>query len=643
MNDSNGAAERIGKMSDGEEGEDANEVRGGEAVKEIHDEEAVKEIHDEEAVKEIHDEEAVKEIHDEEAVKEIHDEEAVKEIHDEEAVKEIHDEEAVKEIHDEEAVKEIHDGEAVKEIHDGEAVKEIHDEEAVKEVHGEEDANEARNDKIVKEGLNADGTVEDEGTNEIPDAESDVEDEWENEFPDVEGDMQGDNGDNINEANTVNSNINDCSRISGQAHRKNVRQFCKLKRKYSCLGRRNRTSYKYRRSKKKKSRYAYFTKSVLVFFGNGMKYAKGRYARLKTYCQETFPNLNFKYGLYVLVAYVSINVMLFLFSIFLYFVMYCYVIPQNKYVYPINFSLAKNPIEDYLKNKYYESGKNIVENSHYPSMNKSEEIFLKHLNSVKGEIINSIRNKDPCCCSEKWNYRSYSSFPFLNRKDTSLNNQKEHFFDNELDFKYLQNNILTGQVNFQHISGEKKVYNEKNFFTFFIPIWRKQKISKLKIRKGYKIDIFLNISYMNNDYNDKFNFLQLETEIYDNKDHILLRNEKLHINNKNYDFINKLHLLFNTPFYFFNLFNRKTTQISLINDYEYVTDIKKVRIYLYPPIQMYEAYIIVVVYVNFIYYYMYKYPFLFFYVFVFLLSSFLIFLNTVFFLFGGLYYYSQIY
>ncbi|SBT75342.1 conserved Plasmodium protein, unknown function [Plasmodium ovale] len=584
MNDSNGAAERIGKMSDGEEGEDANEVLGGETVKEIHDEEAVK-VHDKEAVK----------------------------------------------VHDKETVK----------VHDKEAVK-VHDKEAVK-VHGEEDTNEARNDKVVKEAPNVDGTVEDEWTNEIPYVESDVEDEGTNEIPDVESDMLGDNGDNMNEANTVNPSINDCSRISGQAHRKNVRQFCKLKRKYSCLGRRNRTSYKCRRSKKKKSRYAYFTKSVLVYLGNGMKYAKRKYARLKTYCQETFPNLNFKSGLYVLVAYVSINVLLFLFSIFLYFVMYCYVIPQNKYVYPINFSLAKNPIEDYLKNKYYERGKNIVENSHNPSMNKSEEIFLKHLNSVKGEIINSIRSKDPCCCSEKWNYRSYNGFPFLNRKDASLNNQKEHFFDNELDFKYLQNNILTGQVNFQQISGEKKVYNEKSFFAFFIPIWRKQKISKLKVRKGYKIDIFLNISYMNNDYNDKFNFLQIETEIYDNKDYILLRNEKLHINNKNYDFINKLHLFFNTPFYFFNLFNRKTTQISLIRDYEYVTDIKKVRIYLYPPIQMYEAYIIVVVYVNFIYYYMYKYPFLFFYVFVFLLSSFLIFLNTVFFLLGGLYYYSQIY
>lgn len=134
---------------------------------------------------------------------------------------------------------------------------------------------------------------------------------------------------------------------------------------------------------------------------------------------------------------------------------------------------------------------------------------------------------------------------------------------------------------------------------------------------------------MNNEYNDKFNFIQLVTEIFNKNNNVMFRNEKLYMNNNNYEFIKKLHLFLNAPFYFFNMFNNKTKEIRLVHDYKYTTNFYKIQIYIYPPIQIHKASIVILVYVNFIYYYMYNYPFVFFYIFVFFLSFILIFFNTI--------------
>ncbi|SBT70276.1 conserved Plasmodium protein, unknown function [Plasmodium malariae] len=439
----------------------------------------------------------------------------------------------------------------------------------------------------------------------------------------------------------ANSNPN-CRNREDETHSRNIKHFCKLKKKYLYLKKREYASFRYKKKRKRKRKDSkHLLNSISEALSHIIKYMNKKYVKMKRHFKNTFPNLNIKRFLYVLLLYLLINVALFLFSIFMYFFVYFYLIPQNKYIYPIDFSLARNPIEDYLKSKIYDHDTNYMgDNSTCPSMNKSEDLYLKHLHSIKSEILNSIKSKGTCCCSEKWNNMSYDNiFPFRYKRESYKNNEKLHLFDDEIEYKYLQNNILIGQANFQNVSNEEKSNKNESFYKFFIPVSRKQKISTLNIKKGYKIDVVLNFSYMNNDYNDKFSFLQLETNIFSKNDDIILRKEKMHINNKNYDFINKLYLFLNAPFYFFNVLNRRTTEISLVNDYEYMTDFHKIKIYIYPPIQIYEAYVVVLVYSNFIYYYIYKYPFLFFYVFIFTLSSFLIFVNTILFLLIGLYYY----
>ncbi|CAG9484175.1 conserved Plasmodium protein, unknown function [Plasmodium vivax] len=438
---------------------------------------------------------------------------------------------------------------------------------------------------------------------------------------------------------------------------RNVKLFCKMKKKYFYLKQTDYLSYKYQRRKRKKRRREEGAWNATWHGINRMaKCGYKTYARVKAHLKKAFPNLNVKHCLYVLVTYLLINVAVIVFSLLVYFFLYFYLIPQNRYVYPVEFSLAKSPIEEYLRRERCEraggggptAADGNADGNVHSSMDSCisssaggapHETYLHHLKSLEGEILSSIKGKDTCCCSDRWGKRTMGTHPFGGNGEKYPGREKLHHFDYEMEYAYLQNNILTGQVNFEKWSGKNKSHNDHSFFHFFIPFLKKKEISKLKIKKGYKIDILLNLSYMNNDYNDKLNFIQLQTEVLATNGDVLFRNEKLHINNKNYNFINKLHLFFNTPFYFFNVFNRRTTEICLVDGYQYGPPFGKIRIYLYPPMQIYEAYVVVLVYVNFVYYYMYNYPFLFFYVFVFVLSGLLILVNTVLFLLGALCYY----
>ncbi|CRG93281.1 conserved Plasmodium protein, unknown function [Plasmodium gallinaceum] len=425
--------------------------------------------------------------------------------------------------------------------------------------------------------------------------------------------------------------------IENENYSKNLKLFCKLKKKYLHIKKKNKILFETKKEKKKKKNPSHKTFFDLISESiiNIINCMNRQYIQIKNFCINSIPNLKIKRLLYFLIIYILINIALFIFSIFLYLFLYYYVIPQNKYIYPIDFSLVKNPIEDYLKNK-----KNnkiyFMNKSEFHSMNEREEFYVKHLNSIKNEILDNIKNNHICCCPK--NFLENSNFPLLNKNISYLNNEKLYVFDNKIENENLQNNILTGYIDFQNNPSNDSYYNEQFFYKFFLPFFKKKK-NILKIKKGYKIDIFLNFTYINNDYNDKLDSFQVVTEIFNNSNNIILRKEKLYINNENYEFIKKLHLLFNTPFYFFNVNNNKTKEILLVNNYEYVTDFSKVHIYIHPPIQIYRAYVVILIYVNFIYYYIYKYPFLFFYIFVFILSSFLIFLNTIFFFFVMLYYF----
>ncbi|KJP89227.1 hypothetical protein AK88_01105 [Plasmodium fragile] len=428
---------------------------------------------------------------------------------------------------------------------------------------------------------------------------------------------------------------------------RNVKLFCKMKKKYLYLKQKDYLSYKYQRRKRKKRRCG---EGVLDATWNGINHLARSgyktYAKVKAHLKSAFPNLNVKHCLYVLVTYLLINVAVFVFSLMVYFFLYFYLIPQNKYVYPVEFSFSKSPIKEYLRRQRCQFAKECgcagVDRTPLDQENtlgEPHETYLNHLKSFQSEILSNIKRKDTCCCSNSWKKTTMDTHPFCSKGENYTNREQLHHFDNEMEYAYLQNNILTGQVNFQKWSGKNKSHNDHNFVHFFIPFLKKKEISKLKIKKGYKIDIVLNLSYMNNDYNDKFNFIQFQTEVLDTNGDVLFRNEKLHINHKNYNFINKLHLFFNTPFYFFNVFNRRIKEICLVDGYQYGPHFGKINIYMYPPLQIYEAYVVVLVYVNFVYYYIYNYPFLFFYVFVFVLSALLIFVNTVLFVLGALCYY----
>ncbi|CRH03119.1 conserved Plasmodium protein, unknown function [Plasmodium relictum] len=439
------------------------------------------------------------------------------------------------------------------------------------------------------------------------------------------------------EINDMNYELNNKT-IENEIYSSNIKLFCKLKKKYLHIRKKNKISLQSKKRKRKKKHlcktFFDLTSKSLINITN---YVNKQYNQMKYFCINSATNIKIKHFIYILIIYILINITLFIFSTFVYFFLYFYIIPQNKYTYPIDFSLVKNPIEDYLKNKNNSNNKaNFMNESKISSLNKSEELYLNHLNSIKREILDSINNKHTHCFSEK--FPENSNFPFLNKNISYSNNEKLFTFDNEMEHKNMRNNILTGYINFQNNLSESSYFNKHFFYKFFMPFFKNKK-NILKIKKGYKIDVLLNFSYINNEYNDKLYFIQLVTEIFNKNNNILLRKEKLYINNKNYEFIKKLHLFFNTPFYFFNVHNNQTKEILLVNDYEYVTDFSKIQIYMNPPIQIYKAYVVILVYVNFIYYYMHKYPFLFFYIFVFILSSFLIFINTIFFFFVLCYYF----
>ncbi|ANQ06026.1 Uncharacterized protein PCOAH_00002880 [Plasmodium coatneyi] len=476
------------------------------------------------------------------------------------------------------------------------------------------------------------------------------------------GEREAEQANNVNEvkdrdeANEVNSNSEEeatemdllCPAVKAKTHPRsslrNVKLFCKMKKKYYYLKQRDYLSYKYQRMKRKKRRRG---EGALDAIWNGInRLAKSgyrTYVKVKTHLKSAFPNVNVKHCLYVLATYLLINVAVFVFSLLVYFFLYFYLIPQNKYVYPVEFSLLKSPIEEYLRRER-DNVDSTVERAQLNQENilcEPHETYLHHLKSLQSEILSSIKRKDTCCCSNMWKNTTIDTHPFCSKAENYPNREKLHHFDDQMEYAYLQNNILIGQVNFEKWSNKNKSHNDHNFLHFFIPFLKKKEISKLKIKKGYKIDVLLNLSYMNNDYNDKFNFMQLQTEVLDTNGDVLFRNEKLHINNRNYNYINKLHLFFNTPFYFFNIFNRRKMEICLVDGYQYGPHFGKINIYLYPPMQIYKAYVVVLVYVNFVFYYMYNYPFLFFYVFVFVLSALLILVNTVLFVLGVLCYYMM--
>ncbi|EAA20768.1 hypothetical protein [Plasmodium yoelii yoelii] len=170
-----------------------------------------------------------------------------------------------------------------------------------------------------------------------------------------------------------------------------------------------------------------------------------------------------------------------------------------------------------------------------------------------------------------------------------------YFYEKDVEYKYLESNILKGEVNFDNIiKKDNEIQNNNKFYNYFISFFiKKNNYNKLKIKKGYKIDILLNFSYINNNYNDKLNFLQIDTQVYNYDNKLILKNKKMHMKNKNYDLINKLHLILNSPFYFFNLFIYNKIKLSLINEHKYNDPFKKIKIYIFPAIQIIDANIVV--------------------------------------------------
>ncbi|VWU48747.1 seipin domain-containing protein, putative [Hepatocystis sp. ex Piliocolobus tephrosceles] len=503
------------------------------------------------------------------------------------------------------------------------------------------------------------------------------------------------NNNNCNNNNNSNSrNIDDAKIENNLTSMKNIKVFCKLKSKYYHIKKSQYSFLKYKMNisenkSRRRNRRSYSTNLLEILLKEIKEiitYFKTKWKEIVEYYKNMFPNVNVKHCLYVLLIYLFINMALLLFCTFIYIFLYLYYVPQNMFIYPIEFSLVKNPIEDYLKynndNSYVNKTNFIKKNIHdYNNFNIAEKNDpLKYFNCIKNEIINDIKNKNTCY-AKNFNTPSWfnDNVPNDDTMFSSFSNKKSYNMgDEQIDYyKYLQNNILIGKLNFDDFTKKNYKYNSSNsLIKFFIPFWKKKSMNKLSIKKGNMIDIFFNYSNMNNEYNDHFNFYFFELFIFknghsgnssgggsssssssnssnssssssssgknendENNSNLILKKGKLHNNSKSYNFINQLHKFVNTPFYFFNMFNQKNTQIRLLNNYEYVTEFKKMELYIYPPIQLYDAQIVIQVYTNFIYYYMYNYPFIFFYIFIFVLSFFFIFINILVFITTGLAYY----
>ncbi|CXH88888.1 conserved Plasmodium protein, unknown function [Plasmodium berghei] len=478
----------------------------------------------------------------------------------------------------------------------------------------------------------------------------------------------------------IGSNIKEC--IAGKLKNKNIhvkkiKQFFILKNKYYKLIKKKYrlkiwSGYKVKSRKSewkgvrtegwikkqnKQKKFKYYT-SIGLFLkkliDDIFELIKENYVHINSYLKDALPNINIKYILYIFFIYFLVNIMLFICSLFVYFFLYFHIIPQNKYVHKIDFSLAHDPIDTYLSIEDFCNQKNKTNESIF-HLNSQEKKCLKDLNFFfKYENVGEINsNKDTCCFSKNSNNRMDNDFSFFfnknfneeikKRKDIFEKNNEDmlsYFYEKDAEYKYLESNILKGEVNFDNIiKTDNEIQNNGKFYNYFVSFFtKKNNANKLKIKKGYKIDILLNFSYTNNNHNDKLNFLQIDTQVYNYDDSLILKSKKLHMKNKNYDFINKLHLILNAPFYFFNLFIHNKTKLCLINEHKYTDSFKKIRIYIFPAIQMIDANIVVLVYSNFFYYYIYKHPILFLYI-IFLLSFVLIFFNTILFLFGGIYYY----
>ncbi|SOS76055.1 conserved Plasmodium protein, unknown function [Plasmodium sp. gorilla clade G1] len=545
-------------------------------------------------------------------------------------------------------------------------------------------------------------------------------------------------GKHDNSDDNINNSMGGITHMGHVNEYKKIKSFCKLRRKFVYIRRTGYNSYIYNRKKKKNknkieternvdemynmnnnnnnnhnnnhnnnnnNRYNNnincldnFSDLFLKFIKQFIDHINVHLNNVKNYYRSYVCNDNMKYVFYLFIIYMLLNIMIIFFSMFVYFFVYFYFIPQNKYVFPIDFSLVKNPIEDYLQNekRYNIMNKmnnmdnmdnmdnmnhinymnnmnhnnnnnnnncniknncnniNMMKNFDKSNFNESEDFYIKYFDSLKVDILNSIKNKFNCCCSHERNWfnnilydKDYNYDYNYHRIDEESRKRNDYLYNNKLKgfYKDFQNNILRGHILFQnklYYSEKEEFYKNFNPFNFiFFFKKRTGKDNLLNIKKGYKIDIFLNFSYMNNEYNDKFNFIQLVTEIFNKNNNVMFRNEKLYMNNNNYEFIKKLHLFLNAPFYFFNMFNNKTKEIRLVHDYKYTTNFYKIQIYIYPPIQIHKASIVILVYVNFIYYYMYNYPFVFFYIFVFFLSFILIFFNTILFFILSCYYYFK--
>ncbi|KEG00643.1 conserved Plasmodium protein, unknown function [Plasmodium vinckei vinckei] len=442
-------------------------------------------------------------------------------------------------------------------------------------------------------------------------------------------------------------------------HVKKIKQFFKLKNKYykfvkkkyrlkiwSCYKVKGRTE-RWEKKQNKPKEFKYYTDIGLFLkklIDDIFELVREMYIEISSYLKEVLPNINIKYIIYVFFMCIFVNIILFICSLFVYFFLYFYIIPQNKYVYKINFSLARDPIDTYLSIEDFCDKKNKINENTF-CLNSQEKKCLKDLNFFfKNENVDKINsNKDMCCFSKNSNNRIDNDFSFFFNKNFFEKNNEDilsYFYERNAEYKYLESNILKGEVNFNNIiRTDNEIQNNWKIYNYFISFFTKKKnTNKLKIKKGYKIDILLNFSYINNSHNDKLNFLQIDTHVYNYHNSLILKSKKMHMKNKNYDFINNLHLIFNAPFYFFNLFIHNKIKLYLINEHIYTDSFKKIRIYIFPAIQMIDANIVVLVYSNFYYYYIYKHPILFSYI-VFLLSFVLIFFNSILFLFGGMYYY----
>ncbi|EUD70257.1 hypothetical protein YYG_04573 [Plasmodium vinckei petteri] len=416
-------------------------------------------------------------------------------------------------------------------------------------------------------------------------------------------------------------------------HVKKIKQFFKLKNKYyklvkkkyrlkiwSCYKvidrndewKRKRTE-NWRTKQNKEKEYKYYTGIGLFLkklIDDIFELVKEKYIEISSYLKEVLPNINIKYIIYVIFMCILVNIMLFICSLFVYFFLYFHIIPQNKYVYKINFSLARDPIDTYLSIEDFCSQKNKTNENTF-CLNSQEKKCLKDFNFFfKNENVNEINsNKDMCCFSKNSNNRIDNDFSFFfnknfneeikKRKNVFEKNNEDmlsYFYEKNAEYKYLESNILKGEVNFDNIiKTDNEIQNNWKIYNYFIPFFTKKKNdNKLKIKKGYKVDISLNFSYINNNHNDKLDFLQIDTHVYNYHNSLILKSKKMHMKNKNYDFINKLHLIFNAPFYFFNLFIHNKTKLCLINEHTYVDSFKKIRIYIFPAIQMIDANIVYV-------------------------------------------------